>query len=279
MEANKQKVQKVQKQKTAKVRGKGANAFIIILGCAAVAFTFFYWYCALPFHFNEKGMPADDFGTLYKGGWVIPCVITLLLTVISLSIERAFALNRCSGKGSATKFVIDAKKKLEDGDIEGAVKLCDTQKGSVANILRAGLIRYKDVEQIEGLNNAGKADMITAEIEEATTLELPYLEKNMNIIAAISTLGTLFGLFGTVLGMIRSFGAMGADGGVIDSTAIAVGISEALLNTALGIATGALAIISYTYFSGRIQDMTNAVDEIGFAIGQTYTEKHGGLTK
>jgi biopolymer transport protein ExbB len=51
------------------------------------------------------------------------------------------------------------------------------------------------------------------------------------------------------------------------------------MNTALGIGTGALAIITYTYFSGRIQTMTNAVDEIGFAIGQSFVKRHGGLVK
>jgi biopolymer transport protein ExbB len=67
--------------------------------------------------------------------------------------------------------------------------------------------------------------------------------------------------------------------GAPDSTALAVGISEALYNTAMGIGTGAASIISYAYFSGKEEDMTNAVDEVGFAIGQTYTTLHGGLSK
>ena len=258
-------------------RSKGVSAGLIIVGCGIVAFVFFFWYCSLPSHFDEKGIhPIDAFGTLRQGGVVIPCVITLLLTVVCLSFERFFALNRASGKGKISKFVIAAKAKLAKGDIDGANKLCDEQKGSVANILKAALVRYKDVEAITNLNNDEKAAIIQKELEEATTLELPYLEKNLNIIAAISSLGTLFGLLGTVLGMIKSFQAMGNEGAP-DSTALAVGISEALMNTALGIGTGAVAIISYTYFSGRLTDMTNSVDEVGFAIGQTYTEKHGGI--
>lgn len=278
-----------QQQQPKQARSKGASAGFIILGCLIIAHLFFYGYCGLGSiwgagssmsHFDEKGHPltGDLFGAIYQGGFVIPIVITLLLTVICLSVERFFAMNRASGNGKTSKFVIDAKAKLDAGDIEGAEKLCDLQKGSVANILKAGLMRYKDVESITNLNNSGKAELIQAEIEEATTLELPYLEKNLNIIAAISTLGTLFGLFGTVLGMIRSFSAMGQEGAP-DSTALAVGISEALMNTAMGIGTGALAIISYTYFSGRVQDMTNAVDEVGFAIGQSFVDTHGGLTK
>ncbi|HHW39503.1 MAG TPA: MotA/TolQ/ExbB proton channel family protein [Bacillales bacterium] len=253
---------------------------MIILGNLIIASVFFFGICGNPSHFDDKGhaLSGDVFGILYQGGYVIPLVITLLLTVLTLSIERLFALDRASGKEKNEQFVVKVKQKIDEGDINGATMLCDEQKGSIANIVREGLVRYRDVEGITGITNADKAGLIQKEVDEATTLELPYLEKNLNIIAAISTLGTLFGLFGTVLGMIRAFSAMGHEGAP-DSTALAVGISEALMNTALGIGTGALAIITYTYFSGRIQTMANAIDEIGFAIGQSFVKRHGGLAK
>jgi len=273
------------KPKNQKPRSKGASAMLVIIGCAIVAHLFFYLYCGLgkfwmedsPMSlFDAKGHPIDGniFATLYQGGFVIPIVMTLLLTVFALSVERFFALNKASGKGSVTKFVAEAKTKLEKGDIDGARKLCDEQKGSVANILRAGLVRYEDVEGLN-MNNDEKAAIIEKEIEEATTLELPYLEQNLSVIATISSLGTLFGLLGTVLGMIKSFAALATDGAP-DSVALSLGISEALMNTAMGIGTGAAAIISYGYFSARVQSITNAVDEVGFAIGQTYAKKHLG---
>jgi len=277
-------------QPNQKPRSKGVSAFLVVIGCAIVAHIFFYMVAGagsdnplgsiLETNFDEKMNPINGnfLGTLYHGGWVIPIVITLLLTVFTLSVERFFALNRASGKGSTAKFVMNAKAKLEAGDIAGAAKLCDEQKGSVANILKAGLVRYSDVEKLTDVHNDEKAAMIQKEIEEATTLELPYLQQNLSVIATISTLGTLMGLFGTVLGMIKSFGAMSQEGAP-DSTKLALGISEALMNTAMGIGTGAAAIISYSYFSGKVEDITNAVDEVGFAIGQTYTTLHGGLSK
>lgn len=254
---------------------RGASAGIVILFCAIVAFSVFFGYFGNSMNFDEKDHPLNPFGAIYQGGFVVPIILTLLLTVIALSFERLFALNRAKGKGNLVKFVEQAKAKLEAGDIAGARQLCDAQKGAVASILRAGLIRYEDVESITNLNNDEKASIIQKEIEEATALELPTLEQNLPVIATISTLGTLFGLLGTVLGMIKSFAAMGNEGAP-DSTKLAVGISEALYNTATGIATGALAIISYGYFSGSVQNITNAVDEVGFAIGQTYTTKHLG---
>lgn len=270
---------KTQKEKKVK-KSQGVSAGLVILGCGIVAVVFFNFVAGDPSNFvdgNPKGHPlvGNVFGTLYKGGMVIPVVMTLLFTVIALSIERFFALNRARGKGNLTTFVEKVKAKLNDGDIKGAHDICDAQKGAVANILNAGLVRYEDVEKITDKNNDEKSAIIQKEIEEATALELPSMEQNLPIIATISTLGTLFGLLGTVLGMIRSFAAL-ANEGAPDSLALSTGISEALMNTAMGIGTGALAIISYSFFSAKVQNITNAVDEVGFAIGQTYTKKHLG---
>ncbi|NLT02827.1 MAG: MotA/TolQ/ExbB proton channel family protein [Bacteroidales bacterium] len=275
MKTNEKKV--VEKKKSDKVK-RGVSAGFVILCCFIIAELFFHLVCGDPGNFidgNPKGHPLQGniFGTLYKGGTVIPFVITLLLTVITLSVERFFAMNRANGKGNLVQFVHDVKKKLDANDIKGAHDLCNAQKGATANILNAALVRYEDVEKIDNLNNDEKAAIIQKEIEEATALELPAMEQNLPIIATISTLGTLFGLLGTVLGMIRSFAAL-ANEGAPDSLALSTGISEALMNTAMGIGTGALAIIFYNVFSQKVQGITNAVNEIGFAIGQTYSKKH-----
>lgn len=260
--------------KNQKKKFNGISSGVVILGCAIVAFCFFEFVCGNPANFDAKGHPINGnmFGTLYQGGYVIPIVITLLLTVVALSIERAIALRKARGTGNLVKFVEKVKIQLEEGDISAARESCDKQKGSVANILRAALVRYEDIDDSQELSNDEKATLVAKEIEDATSLELPVMEQNLSIIATISTLGTLFGLFGTVLGMIKSFGAMGQEGAP-DSTALAIGISEALMNTAMGIGTGAAAIIAYGYFSGKVENITNAVNEIGFAIGQTFTTR------
>jgi biopolymer transport protein ExbB len=64
-----------------------------------------------------------------------------------------------------------------------------------------------------------------------------------------------------------------AQEGTPDSTQLALGISEALMNTAMGIGTGALAIIAYGFFSGKVSNITNAANEIGFTIGHTFTTR------
>ena len=88
-----------------------------------------------------------------------------------------------------------------------------------------------EMENDTELSKDQKLLAIQKELEEATALELPMMEQNLPIIGTITTLGTLMGLLGTVIGMIRSFAALAA-GGSADSMALSQGISEALINTA-----------------------------------------------
>ena len=110
---------------------------------------------------------------------------------------------------------------------------------------------------------------IQKEIEEATSLELPALEQNLVVLSTIASISVLIGLIGTVLGMIRAFGAL-ATAGAPDSLALANGISEALVNTAFGITGSTLAIIAYNYFSARIDGVTYKMDEASFSVTQTF---------
>jgi len=272
---------KTQKSGTNKRVGKksrGISAGIVILFCFIVAILIYFFVFGQPSNFvnndpHNHPLPGKLLGTIYKGGLTVIMIITLLLTVLVLSVERSIALGKAKGSGNLINFVYDVKADLKKSNITGAEALCAKQKGSVAAIVDAGLKKYKEMEIATNLTKEAKIEEIKAELEEATALELPSMQENLPVIATISTLGTLFGLFGTVLGMIRSFSALAAAGST-DSVALSAGISEALVNTAFGIATGALAIITYGYFTGKIDNMTYAIDEMGFALTQTYAETH-----
>jgi len=95
----------------------------------------------------------------------------------------------------------------------------------------------------------------------------------LTIIATIVSIATLVGLIGTVLGMIRAFAAL-ATAGAPDAVALATGISEALVNTALGITNSTIATVMYNYFTSQIDDMLYRIDEAGYSIVQTFIEKY-----
>ena len=241
---------------------------------------FFNFFLGSPSHFvngDPEGavLNSNIWGTIYKGGVVVPVIHTLLLSVIALSIERLLALRTAFGKGSLPKFVANIKAALNANDFKKAQDLCDKQKGSVANVVYASLNAYKAMN--DGANASLKKSQKVAKIqqahEEATQLEMPTLTMNLPLIATIVTLGTLTGLLGTVTGMIRSFAALAAGGGG-DSLALSAGISEALINTAFGIATSWCAVISYNYFTNKIDKLTFALDEVGYSIAQTYEANH-----
>ena len=217
--------------------------------------------------------PGNYLGTIYKGGVIVPILMTILLMVITFSIERWITLTRAKGKGSISSFVVRVYQKLAGKDLESAVDECDRQRGSVANVIKAGLLKYKEVVGIKDMNKDQKVVAIKQEIEEATSLEMPILEQNLVILATIAPLATLLGLLGTVLGMIRAFSAL-ATAGAPDAVALATGISEALINTAFGIGSSALAIIFYSYFSNKIDKMTYNIDEAGVAIVQNFISQH-----
>ena len=254
------------------------NAFFIILVCFVLAVLFFKYILGAPEHFvnGDPTQPVKDgnlMGTVYKGGVVVPVIITLLFSVIALSIERFFALRTAFGKSSLGKFVISVKKAIVAGDMAKAQELCDKQQGSVANVVGASIAAYKEMENTPNLKRAAKVSKIQQAHEEATQLEMPTLQMNMPIIATIVTLGTLTALFGTVVGMIRSFAAL-ASGGGGDSLQLSEGISEALVNTASGILTSWVAVVSYNYYSNKIDKLTYALDEVGYTIAKTYEANH-----
>lgn len=254
------------------------NAFFIILVCFVLAVLFFKFILGAPEHFvnGDPTQPVKDgnlMGTVYKGGVVVPVIITLLFSVIALSIERFFALRTAFGKDSLGKFVISVKKAIVAGDMAKAQELCDKQQGSVANVVGASIAAYKEMENTPNLKRAAKVSKIQQAHEEATQLEMPTLQMNMPIIATIVTLGTLTALFGTVVGMIRSFAAL-ASGGGGDSLQLSEGISEALVNTASGILTSWVAVVSYNYYSNKIDKLTYALDEVGYTIAKTYEANH-----
>ncbi|MBD5419550.1 MAG: MotA/TolQ/ExbB proton channel family protein [Bacteroides sp.] len=262
-------------EKISQVRGI-RNAFVVILVCCAAAICIFLFGMGYGGNFEggtNEGHPLNLAGTVYKGGFIVPILMTLLLTVIVLSIERWIAIRSASGKGNTTKFVADIKADLAAKNIDAAMNRCKQQKGSVASVVYNTLVKYKEMDANTTLSKEQKLTTLRNEVEEATALEMPSLSQNLPIIATLTTLGTLVGLLGTVMGMIKSFQAL-ATSGSPDSTELSTGISEALVNTAFGIATGAFAVISYNFFTNKIDNLTYAIDEIGFSIVATFAATH-----
>ncbi|HZX63414.1 MAG TPA: MotA/TolQ/ExbB proton channel family protein [Bacteroidales bacterium] len=214
-------------------------------------------------------IPGNYLAMIYKGGWIVPLLMCILLVLITFSIERGITLARAGGKGRINVFVKDLQDYLANDKIEEAIVACDKQKGSLANVMKAGLLRYRVLQKDITLSKDQKILALQKEFEEATALELPLLSRNLVILSTIASISVLIGLMGTVLGMIRAFAAL-AQAGAPDALALATGISEALINTAFGIGGSTLAIIMYNFYSTQIDSFTFKIDEAGFSLVQSF---------
>jgi biopolymer transport protein ExbB len=214
--------------------------------------------------------PIGAWHSIYEGGIIVPLLIGMLLMVITFSIERFLTISKALGKGSISDFIRKVQYHLANRNVDAALAECDKQRGSVANVMKAGLRRYKEMINNTEMDTEQKVVSIQKEVEEATALELPMLSKNLVFLSTITSVGTLVALLGTVMGMIRSFSSLGEEGGAGAAGALAQGISEALYNTALGIGTSALALVMYNVFTTKIDSITYGIDESGFTLTQSF---------
>jgi biopolymer transport protein ExbB len=207
------------------------------------------------------------------GGYLVVSLIALIIMLIAFIVERSMSLRKAEGSGSIPLFLKNVQQSVNSGDIESALTLCDKQRGSMANVIRSGLERYKmlvaegDVKgQKEMMENVQRS------IEEATMLEVPMLERNLVSMSTIASIGTMVGLLGTVIGMIRAFEAM-ARAGAPDAVQLALGISEALINTAGGLIAGIGGIVAYNFFVTKIDNFTYMIDEASYSIVQSLVSR------
>jgi len=265
------------------VQAKKSSNVISLLApviCLVIGYVLWRFVLGNPSNF-EKGTdggfwpdregPKSALSKMYLGGIIVPILIGTFLTMLTFVIERFMTISKATGTGNNADFIRKVQYHLANKNVDAALAECDKQKGSVGNVMKAGLHRYKDMINNNELNTEQKVMAIQKEVEEATSLELPMLEKNLVFLSTIATIATLIGLLGTVIGMIRAFAGLGADSGGASSAAqLSIGISEALYNTALGIGTSAVAIVFYNIFTTKIDGITYGIDESGFTLTQTF---------
>ncbi len=265
-------------------RASNAISWIAPLACIILGYVIWRFIIGSPDNFKvgkENGgfWPDRDgaiggLAKMYQGGIIVPILIGCFLTVLTFVIERLLTVIKANGTGNNAEFIRKVQYHLANKEVDNALAECDKQKGSVGNVMKSGLRKYKEMIGNNELSTEQKVLNIQKEVEEATALELPMLEKNLVFLSTIASVATLLGLLGTVLGMIRSFSSLGDSAGPEASARLSQGISEALYNTALGIGTSAVAIIMYNIFTTKIDGITFGIDESGFTLTQSFAANY-----
>ena len=188
--------------------------------------------------------------------------ITTTITIPQVDFNLLKELAKKFGWVIQTENKSGIEEALDRGDVEAAKTIARDTRGPIASIAYQGLMRID-----QGI------DVVEKSIVSYGGVQGGLLEKNLSWITLFIAMAPSLGFLGTVVGMIRSFAAL-ASGGGGDSLQLSEGISEALVNTASGILTSWFAVVSYNYYSNKIDKLTYALDEVGYTIAQTYEANH-----
>lgn len=191
----------------------------------------------------------------------------LICSIVGLTyiIERAVTLYQLRPRIRIEQLVSRITEALRNDNVMEAVSICEEAGGPLSNVLKAGLLHYSQ-RMIE--EKPVSKDDISEAIDEAAMLEVPLYERNMIVLSTIYQVSPLFGLFGTVTGMVRAFTAIALKG-TGDPQLLAGGISEALLTTVIGLAVAIPVMIAYQYFQSIIDRRILEIEQVSTEIVNT----------
>lgn len=273
----------MQKNKTLWETIRSGIAPMVMLSSLVMAYFIFYYILGDPSNFengNNLNEPLKNnyLGVIYKGGPVVILLLTFQIILLTYIFERFFSITAAAGKTINPVFGNKIKTLVQQQKYVAALEACDEQRGALANVLQNGINTFLRVKADTELGKEQKILAIERDFEEATQLELPVLHRNMIIISTLASISTLVGLLGTVTGMIKAFSAL-ARVGAPDAIGLAGGISQALVTTALGISTAAIAIVFFNYFNNRIEKIILAIDETAFSVKNSLKIQLGNSVK
>jgi biopolymer transport protein ExbB/TolQ len=207
---------------------------------------------------------------MYQSMGVIAKAVALVLFIMSMwsfgvAIERIFTYTQA--RNQSKLFAPQVAKHLKDGRLKDAIALASSKNYShLAKVVLAGLQEYQFQQESQGgLQREDLMDTVRRSIQRASALTASDLKKGVSALATIGSTAPFVGLLGTVVGVINAFQGIGASGSA-GIGAVSVGISEALVETALGLVVAIPAVWFYNYLSGRIEyfnvEMDNSSSEL-----------------
>lgn len=182
-----------------------------------------------------------------KGGWIMIVLGLLSLVCFYILFERLYVIRQA--RKNAPEFMNKIKDDILRGDIDDAIKYCDSENTPVARMIKKGITRL----------GRPISDVQTA-IENTGNFEVAKLEKGLNVVATIAGGAPMIGFLGTVTGMVRAFYQMSSAGNNIDISLLSGGIYEAMITTVGGLVVGIIAMFAYNYLVSLINGVVNNME-------------------
>ena len=189
------------------------------------------------------------------GGWAMYLILFWLICSIAIIPERTVYLVGASINKDV--FMATMQKCILAGDVAKAVKMCSAANAPLARIVQAGLVKVNRPDE-----------EVQAAMDEAALKEMPKINKRTGFLALFANLAMLCGLFGTIVGLIKAFGAVGGES--IDPSQkariLAAGISQAMNCTAFGLISAIIALMGFAFLTGKTQGMEDDINEPSVSV-------------
>lgn len=196
------------------------------------------------------------FDLIVKGGIVMIPLLTCSLISLALSIERIVFWAKMKSQDILTQLMA----LVEQGEFERAQQLGKASSQPIARVLAAG-VAHRNPAPAKAMEAAAQA-------------EIPLLKNRLGVLDTIVTLAPLLGLLGTVVGMIGSFDVM-SEVGMGQPHAVTGGVAEALIATATGLLIAILTLVSYNYFSAKVEREMDRMEHFSSSLELLLHEKMG----
>jgi biopolymer transport protein ExbB len=201
---------------------------------------------------------------LRDGGPMIWVILAASAVAVVVFVERVLHFHRA--QINSMEFLNGVRIVLKRDNVVEALSICDATPGPVARLVKVAL-----------LNRERGRDGVRESLEEAGLIEVPPLEDKLNLLATIAQLAPLMGLLGTVLGFIKIFSHLQAQGTQAHMESLAGGVWQALICTAAGLAVAIPCYAGYNYLVSRVNaivlDMEKAATEITNILADTLGRK------
>jgi biopolymer transport protein ExbB len=197
---------------------------------------------------------------LAHGGPVFLLILLAGAVAIVVFVERFFHCHRA--QINSTEFLNGVRNVLRRDNVVEAISICDATPGPVARLVKTAI-----------LNRDNGRDRVRESLEEAGLVEVPRLEEKLNLLATIAQLAPLLGLFGTVIGLMKTFdGILGQDSSATIKD-LSNGVWAAMICCAAGLAVSIPAHAAYNYLVSRVNSIVLDMERAATEIVNIVTEK------
>lgn len=210
-------------------------------------------------------IPGDLWTYYIKGGYTMHFITICSVLGVTAIIYKLVVFHR--SKIDPEQFAAKVRAALLNGSMKEAIRVCEQDQGPVPAVLKVGLLKY-----------GAPRDFVEKSMENAAIHEVAYLEKYLVLMATVTNIAPLLGFYGTVVGMIISFDEIAAQG-LNNPSAVAHGISVALITTAYGLIVAFIVQPFYNFFTGRVAAHVRDIETASNILFETFDEMEQMGTK